>query len=190
MKVRNLTILVAHPDDELIFGWPVLVKAKKIITCVDDMTHGTRQWCRGRKAALEEICAMLGTECEILRFDSGFSRLPQENGSLRVFVEAVRKAIKDEGLIFTHNAWGEYGHLDHVLINSLARQSGKTIWTTDICMDADWYRPHAHEQGLPFQGVRNDMDLYRKCVEIYRKHGAFGWPYEPIQECNLIEVAP
>lgn len=188
--MKDITMLVAHPDDEFLFGFPVIQQAKKIIACVDDMTHPTRQWCRGRKDAFKEVCDMVGAECEVLRYDSGFFRLDQGSGALRQFVELIREKIRDEENIFTHNAWGEYGHFDHILLNQIVRQTGKSFLVTDIYMDADWYKTFPYEQGKikSYRGADNDLDFHNKCVDIYRKHKAFGWTYPPVEHCHVFEV--
>jgi len=53
---------MAHPDDEIIFGWPVLKEAQKIIICSSDLNNPERAWCKDRKKALKDVCELLGKE--------------------------------------------------------------------------------------------------------------------------------
>lgn len=188
---KDVTMLVAHPDDEFLFGFPVIKRAKKIIACVDDMTHPTRQWCRRRKEALEEVCKMVGAEFVCLRYDSGFAKLDAgRDKPLGRFVADVRAALKGSDITFTHNDWGEYGHIDHQLLHTLVKmhcaETRTEMWTTDIVLEADWFKPKAyHQAGYGITYVRNDMDLHNKCVQIYQKYGAFGWTYAPVPGANL-----
>jgi len=177
---------MAHPDDEFLFGFPVIHRAKKIIACVDDKTHPTRTWCRRRDEAFKEICAMVGAEAQVLRFDSGFRGLEHEK--MKDFVGQVFHAVKDAETLFTHNAWGEYGHWDHIILHGIARQAGKPVLTTDISLHADWYHVQPVTQGLKVDHCRNDMRFHEQCMEIYHSKGAMGWTMPPVQECNLIEV--
>lgn len=191
---KDVTILIAHPDDEFLFGFPVIQRAKKIIACVDDMTHPTRQWCRQRKDAFAEVCKLVGADCVCLRYDSGFAKLDAgRNAPIGRFVAEVRDTIKDAECVYTHNDWGEYGHLDHQFLNTIVKmncsQSMAKMWTSDIVLEADWYSPRGYSQGGHSLGcVQNDLDFHNKCAGIYRKYGAFGWACPPVEAANIIEV--
>lgn len=183
---KNITMLVAHPDDEFLFGFPVIHQAKKIIACVDDKTHPTRQWCKRRSEAFFEICKTLGAEPVCLRHDSGF--IKKDHIDLVKFVKEVSSQIEDAETVYSHNGWGEYGHTDHMLLNKIVRMSGKRMLTTDICLQADWYPVKAFHQGENINFIENDLSFHNKCMEIYRKYGAMGWTYPPVKTCMLIEV--
>lgn len=183
---RNIVCLVAHPDDEFLFGFPVIKHARKIIACVDDKTHPKRQWCLRRGEALKEIGKLVGAETVCLRHDSGF--VHKAHGDLIKFVEEVRTHIADAEVIFTHNGWGEYGHLDHILLHQIVRMSGKPMLTTDICTHADWYKVKPYVQGEAIKHCINDLGFHEECMRIYKSFGAMGWTYPPIKECDLVEV--
>lgn len=187
MKPKDVTILIAHPDDEFLFGWPVLSRAKTIIACVDDMTHPQRQWCKRRKEAFSEIGKLVGAETVCLRHDSNFAYKPDKD--LAQFVEEVRSLIQHTDLIFTHNGWGEYGHLDHILLNQIVRMSSKRMLTTDICLQADRWRVIPYHQGVAVEACTNDKVLHDECMNIYKSFGAMGWTYPSVDSCNLIEVS-
>lgn len=185
--MKDITVLIAHPDDEFLFAWPVLRRAKKIIACVDDMTHPTRQWCRRRKEAFAEVGKLVGADTVCLRHDSGF--VHKSHKDLIAFVEEVRAQIADADVVYSHNGWGEYGHLDHILLHQIARMSGKRMLTTDICLQADWYRVSPYWQGKTVEHCVNDMKFHEECMRIYKSFGAMGWTCPPVIGCNLIEVA-
>jgi len=183
---QNLTILIAHPDDEFLFAWPVIREARRIIACVDDKTHKTRQWCRRRSEAFHEIGKLVGAETICLRHDSGFVK--KEHNELLRFVSEVRDLIPQDESIFTHNGWGEYGHTDHMFLNQLVKMTGNRMLTTDICLRADWYEIRPYFQGSPLSQHKNDLEFHNKCMSIYRSYNAMGWQCPPIMDCNLIEV--
>lgn len=186
---KDVTMLVAHPDDEFLFGFPAIHRAKKIIACVDDTTHPTRAaWCSRRKEAFADVCKLVGAECQVLRYDSGFRGL--EHKAMQRFTHEVFQALKGAEMIFTHNAWGEYGHWDHIVLNSLVKQAGVhwPIITTDICLQADWYPVRPHRQGHLVSKHENDLDFHERCMDIYRAVGAMGWDQPPVTRCNLVEV--
>lgn len=183
---KDITILVGHPDDEFLFGFPVIHRAKKIIACVDDKTHPTRQWCNRRAEAFADVCKMVGAEGVCLRHDSGF--IKKEHKDLVAFVAEVRRHLEGAETIFTHNAWGEYGHTDHILLHQIVRMTDARMLTTDIVLQADWYPIIPKYSGRHIAHVQNDLVFHEKCMEIYRSYKAMGWPYPPVKDCMLVEV--
>ncbi len=181
---KNITMLIAHPDDEVIFGWPVLQRAKRIVCCSSDLNNLERQWCKDRKLALKEICDMLGIELVCFDYNSEFYRINARAGELLQLQAQV--SIQCAGsILFSHNSWGEYGHLDHILVNQIALASGNTLLTTDICMDAGWLHCTPVPQGNKVEGCEIDLDLYNRCKAIYDKYGCWTWSKEPITRCGL-----
>jgi hypothetical protein len=185
--MKDVTMLIAHPDDEVIFGWPVLQRAKKIVCCSSDENNLERQWCKDRKLALKEICGMLGIELVCFDYNSEFYRLPTRDGSLLELQKQVVGALPDE-TIFTHNAWGEYGHLDHILVHQIARSSHRILFTTDMSINAGWMNIDSPINfGNKVQDCDIDLDLYNRCKAIYDKYGCWTWSKDPIMKASLYE---
>ena len=67
-------IIMAHPDDEVIFGWMVLKEIDKILICSSDFNNPDRAWCKNRKLALQEVCKELKVECECLDYKEASDR--------------------------------------------------------------------------------------------------------------------
>lgn len=181
----KITCVVAHPDDEIIFGFPVIKQAKKIISCVSDVNNPKRTFNKERKRGLEEICKLIGAEFVCFDYSSKFYRL--DHREMEPFVDTILNAIKHEDTIFTHNDWGEYGHLDHQLVNTIVKLSGKRMLVTDINLYADWYKVHPYSQGTKIGEFENDLDFYNNCAEIYRKYTSWTWTFPPILKTNLYE---
>lgn len=186
MKSINSVMLMAHCDDEFLFGWPVIKHFNKIIVCTDDKTHPTRQWCKRRSEAFAEIGKLFGVETVCLRHDSGFAK--KEHKELVSFVGEVQEQIAGAEAIFTHNGWGEYGHLDHILLHQIVRMTGRAMLTTDICFQADWYKVRRYPQGEVIGAYVNDLQMHEQCMEIYKRYGAMGWSQPPVQQCDLIRI--
>lgn len=181
----KITILIAHPDDEIIFGFPVIKQTKKIISCVSDINNPKRAWNKDRKYGLKEICELIGAEFVCFDYSSKFHNLG--NKEISIFVNVILNAIKNEETIFTHNDWGEYGHLDHQLVNTIVKLSGKRMLVTDINLYADWYKVHPYNQGTKIGEFENDLDFYNKCADIYRKYNSWTWTYPTILKAGLYE---
>lgn len=187
MNYKDLTILIAHPDDEVIFFWPLLKQAKKIICCSTDQNNPERQFCARRIEALMRVCGIIGAELKYLSYNSEFYRLPTRNGDLSRFVDEVYTLIINEKLILTHNSWGEYGHLDHILVGEIARMSRATVITTDIGIDANWFkvRPGQQRRGPIAEACLNDLEFYNKLKEEYDQIGCWTWSKDPVIQANL-----
>jgi len=184
--MRDITMLVAHCDDEVIFGWPVLPRAKKIICCSSDANNPARAWCKDRKKALIEICDMFGIEMVCFNHNSEFYKMDARAGELIKFQNEITPHLR-EGLVFTHNVWGEYGHMDHILVNQIALASGMPLLTTDICIDAGWLKCAPAPQGNKIQDCDIDLDLYNRCKAVYDKYGCWTWSKAPVMKASLYE---
>lgn len=190
----NITMLMAHPDDEIIFGFPVLAKAKRIICCSNDSNNPLRAWCKNRRFALQEVGKLIGAEVTCFDYDSEFYRMAVRNGDLGRMAEAIKKCVIDllpkyeEHILFTHNDWGEYGHIDHILVNQIAKTTGCMLLTTDIVIDGGWFKVENLMTKEPVFKAVNDLDLYAKCKAIYDKWGCFTWSKPPVLSCGVYEL--
>ena len=55
MKEKKVLMVMAHPDDEILFGWPVFFDPKykkKLLICSSDYNNPERAWCKYRKKSL------------------------------------------------------------------------------------------------------------------------------------------
>lgn len=170
---------MAHPDDEIIFGFPVIKEVNKIIICSSDLNNPERAWCGDRKTAFEEVCEYLGVKMVCLDYNSEFYRLPTRDETLKKMANEILDIVGDD--IFTHNPWGEYGHLDHILIHNILKH--KNPCYSDIAIDLNWLP--IHKTGEFVREVENDLDLYNKIKSIYDKYGCWTWSQPPILKAKL-----
>jgi len=190
----NTQIIMAHPDDEVIFGWPVLQQASSILICSNDKDNPERAWCKDRHKALEEIGQLLGIPVKSLDYPSEFYRLSARDGSLARFQAEIRTYIDPRAdFIFTHNWLGEYGHLDHILVYHTLMDHHKKLVTSDICLSNGWmsFTDQIKSRKCPgyfLKTAENDLVLYNQCKAIYEKHGVWTWNMEPVITCNLFHI--
>src|SRR5580700_439511 len=119
--MSDTTLLIAHADDECIFLWPFLPRVKRIVCASSDLHNLSRAWCKERRYCLEEVGKLIGAEVVCLDHDSEFYRLPTRTGELKRLAQTLIDLLRGDEIIATHNAFGEYGHLDHILIHHIAR---------------------------------------------------------------------
>jgi LmbE family N-acetylglucosaminyl deacetylase len=198
----KVLMLLAHADDEIILGWPILQDSsieKEIIICSSDLYNSTRKWCAHRKYVLFDICAHLNIPVTCLDYSSEFYRLETRKEALSKAQNEIAFLIKERTYdkIFTHNPMGEYGHLDHkMLFDITLRYSEKPILITDICLESNWpsldfipkrmyelYYTNKIEENIIL-----DEELYAYCEEQYRKYKVWTWSKDPVTRCNLYQL--
>ncbi len=114
-QVKKLMI-VAHPDDETLWGGSHLLEGDYLIVC---MTHGKD---RVRSAELKAVAEASGNACLVLcypdktlgRRDDWSMVKEQMEQDISLLLES-----QDWELVVTHNQKGEYGHIHHRMTHSM-----------------------------------------------------------------------
>lgn len=147
-------LVVAHPDDEVIFFNPN--DYDKIIIVFGDFgdqrgsAYGDK-----RRAALKEL--PYADKIEHLNFPESHHTWDRDNPdrkqlydqNYRELCEYLRTLKADE--VTTHGSWGEYNNLDHVLVHH-------------ACLGT---------LNCPVNGM--NPELYRRAKNVYKKHGVWTW---------------
>jgi hypothetical protein len=134
--LERSAIVVAHPDDEVLWFCSVLHEVDHVLFCYEALPgHPELSRARSRLAAeypLENVTRLLFDESGVLdRADwenpvlTGYGLEVHEAASslsryAGIFPELVRRLTVELApfrTIFTHNPWGEYGHEEHVQVH-------------------------------------------------------------------------
>lgn len=192
-------MVVAHPDDELIWHYPYLESCDAILAVSNDSKNKERKWCKDRKLAFAEVCRTFGVDYKCLDYNSEFAKLPNRpQNMLGEFVATVIEAVKsfDPDSIVSNNPWGEYGHTDHrYLFQILNEYFPETdYYTTDMVVKINWPIPEFPEKVLrKFHfaqcGLATlDISMILECIEIYRRYKCWTWDFEIPQSCSLFKA--
>ncbi len=221
MKKKKALLVFAHPDDEVIWGWPLLQDPgweKEIVICSSDRHNPERAWCAHRRDSLAELCASLGIAFRCFDLNSEFYRLhtriprkkpklihilqrrpespPLLGDVLREILEHIR--TREYDCLFTHNFWGEYGHLDHILINALMFANiRKPILVGDARIPLNWV-PLQQEAcagggmltGHLYAACEMDPAFYETCSAFYKRAGTWTWSIPPVAKMNMYLYSP
>ena len=199
----NVLMVMAHPDDEVLFGWPVLRSSKDSVSLLVLMNNRAK-YGQGPSDAVFEVARDCGIEhTAVLNFETNAYRLPTRNATptLRQVADDMRSHISGYvktqriDVIFTHNPMGEYGHGDHRLVFNLASMFGLPMMLTDICFTNPCHvsshliprvYKHFYSLGERLCDCELDEAWYERMKAIYERRHAWSWSgHEPVHKCNL-----
>jgi len=212
--MKKILMVMCHPDDEILFGYPIIqdpTVEKHLLMCSTDANNPNRAWCKNRKFALERICSKLSIDLTCIDLPSSFYRVPTrrpqgvptgEPGDgespirrmTKVIEGNIQKLQKNADFIFTHNPYGEYGHLDHKMIFDLVlKNTDKKILITDILMKSNWSDKdtinktikNIYYKNIYKKSCKLDENLLQYCRNEYKKENAWTWSRQEQKQCNL-----
>lgn len=124
-------LLVAHPDDELIFAgglmlWTSHTDWEWEVVCMTHRTPTTRGQ-RFRKSM--HALSMRGVNVRGTQLE-----LPDEGAVLHdaeftTWRDAVQALDRSPDIVFTHNRLGEYGHPHHMACHTIASELFENVWS-------------------------------------------------------------
>ena len=181
-SARDVLIVVAHPDDEVLWLAPLLPRATHVLAAysVASLDPALTQ---GRERVRENFpfntFQFLGLkQAEVYAQSDFLSRVPVEHGvnlmrscpqdraehyrsNYQALIAAVDSYLGPHTDIYTHNPWGEYGHEEHIQVNhamiALAQRHGCSVWAWDGLSSEE----------LLARGVRLKADFYPDSLLIH-----------------------
>jgi hypothetical protein len=112
-------VLLAHPDDCIIFARPFIETHKEFSWTLVYLTYTSTD---PRAIEISSYWKNLGIGCIFLGFADNYQDLVTNQISFDTAdaAEHIKSQVQDADLILTHNANGEYGHIHHKFVNSVA----------------------------------------------------------------------
>ena len=199
--LRKSILIVAHPDDEVLWFGSILNQVDKIIICFTDAEHWPDLGKAREKSLKEHACRdriVLLNLCQVkshnkstwpepevtdygLRLNKfpGFDE-PYQDQALRL-ADALEPHIRDADNVFTHNPWGEYGHEDHVqiskVVTNLVARHNRSIWYNSYVSNKSsaLMRRYMHGFGKSYYTMPVDIDQAREIADTYYRNDAWTW---------------
>lgn len=193
-------LVVAHPDDEVLWLSAVISAADRIVLSFGDLFERPRDSAARRAAA---GALPLGGLVRLDLPESGVKTVvdwahPQPTPTGVAITEAgararyeanyprlltgLRGALAGAREVYTHNPWGEYGHAEHVqvyrAVADLQGEMGYTLWFSNYVSRKSW--PLACQLSTRVywakrRGLAPDRATARRLMRLYKEHGAWTW---------------
>lgn len=197
---EDSVLIVAHPDDDILWLSSVFDKVGKVVFCFNELPRCPELGpARKRTIAdyplpdvstldISEVHAFNKADWSqpvITDYGIELSRSQDVDARYRAAYEDVSSAlegvVKGAKNIFTHNPWGDYGHEDHVLvyraIKTLQPRYGYTLWFSNYCSNRSISLMNHYVSGFrsDYRCLPGNLELAHEIADIYKKHGCWTW---------------
>lgn len=177
-------MIVAHPDDEMIWGGAHLLEDKYFVVCITNGNNGVRA------SEFKKVLKATDDDGIILRYpDKTNGERDNWEKVYEKISEDLSKVIKAKEweLVVTHNPNGEYGHKHHIMTNSMV---------SDICMENE-KTDILHYFGIYYKKVTLESnnikmedigeELLKKKEEVLKIYDSQGDTVEKLGHMNKYE---
>ncbi|MGH8221001.1 MAG: hypothetical protein ACREUT_20900 [Steroidobacteraceae bacterium] len=199
MRKPWAAIVVAHPDDEALWLSSAIASVERTVLCFGTVFERPRESnAREQAVAALPLTGLIhlaipesGVDPRLdravpkltaeIRIADAYCRARYQSNSAKLS-EALRPALCGFREVYTHNPWGEYGHLEHIqvyrAVAALQADLGYTIWFSNYVSAQSW--PLA--RGLSREVccaerriVQPDRNTAIRLMRVYRQYGAWTW---------------
>lgn len=195
---RSAVIIMAHPDDEVLWASSILATARKVILVYDEAPNDART-SEGRRTVFDNFPLSTALSLGISEshcYDSTHWREPEETRygvrcgrnknvykkNFQLLVTALEAHIGDGDLVVTHNPWGEYGHEEHVQVfRAIAhlqqKRRGMRIFVSSYVSDRVLYfmERNTPRLGAASELLPTDKALGETLMRHYQAHNCWTW---------------
>jgi hypothetical protein len=198
-KENRSVLVVAHPDDELLWFSSVMQRVDKVIVCMLELQKMPALG-RARKASLnrhplpivsleiEQSDAFKGANWEqpvLTEYGVAIPRRPAAEERYRSNYQLLQQSLQRELAsyteVFTHSPWGEYGHEEHVqvyrVVKDLQQKLGFQLWYPNYCSDRSFpmMLQHAPAWTAKRLTLATDRELAEAVRRIYQECDCWTW---------------
>lgn len=208
-------LIVAHPDDDILWLGSVLDKVGNVIFCFNDVPLNPEMGIARKKVIAEYSMPNIASLdiTEPLSFNQADWSQPviteygvklvksQEvdaryRDTYKKLVDMLKDRVSGKKNVFTHNPWGEYGNEDHVLVyqalKNMQEKFNYQLWFSNYCSTRSITLMNNYISGFNsrYKCLPVNLTLAQEMAEIYKKNGCWTW-FEDYQwfdhECLMSE---
>lgn len=201
-------IVAAHPDDENLWFSSILSKVDSIILCFLPVASKPA-WTEGRRKSLadyplENITCLELEESDVfmgadwnhpVKTEYGLEITENEcldtvyRNNFYLLVNQLRETLRGCKNVFTHNPWGEYGHVEHVqvyrAVKFLQSELQFRLWYTGYASNKSAFlmaREYS-TMGPNLGMMKTDKALAESIAGLYKRNDCWTW-YEDYKWCD------
>lgn len=193
-------LIVAHPDDDILWLSSILDKVEMIVFCFNDMPRKPEIGSARKKTIAEYPLSNVST-LDILEarpfnkadwnrpvitdYGIELSKSLEADARYRDAYEkvvcAVRKIVAGRKNVFTHNPWGEYGHEDHILVyralKNLQAEFNYTLWFSNYCSNRSVTLMNNYISGFnsDYECFPTNRVLAHEITRLYKQNDCWTW---------------
>ena len=198
--LKKSVVVVAHPDDEILWFSSILAEVGELIVCFTDVPANP-VWSSGRARSLADyplpnLTRLDLTEAGIFQSvdwtspqetayglaiaNSATSDIPYRRNYAKLLTTLAER-LSDARSVFTHNPWGEYGNAEHI-------QVYRAICALQQSLDFDLWVPSYFSNksaslmlrsmallGSDYLTLPTDTKLANRIADLYRKNQCWTW---------------
>lgn len=200
-------LVVAHPDDEILWCSSILKRVQKIVICYLSVPSD-QGLTEARKEVLKEYpldnvaCLGIGESGSFnkakwedpqttdygIKLTKRGSPIERYRTNFFHIVDALKDELKGAQNVFTHNPWGEYGNEEHIQVYravcEVRKRIGYSVRFTNYCSDrsAKLMSSISNSSGISpnYIELETDRTLYSYIRDIYLRNSGWTW-YEDWQ---------
>lgn len=190
----NYSVVVAHPDDEVLWASSIIQGARKVIICFTKspfskkVTDG-RNCFKGKSPdnfVFLDLPESRWKKRSVYSFLAGQMRLDPidlARNELLIY-QHLQNEINDE-FIFTHNPWGEYGHPEHIqvhrVVSSFCKSRQKQLYVFGYYSNATFCSRRSFilkNQAIKTLCLPTNKDIYCNLRDMYISSHCWTWDPE------------
>ncbi len=203
--LKGSVLVVAHPDDEVLWFCSQLPDVERVIMVFRDYDGEPGLGERRARAMIElpyqaislnvpEAGTLKGVDWDKPEITPFGLRLNAEEatresidayaGNYSLIHALLADQLSESDTVFTHNPWGEYGHPDHVqvyrAVESLCAKLGFSLWVSSHIADRSRHLARIYSIPPDDETLRCpiDRDFAANVSQIYKKHGCWTWDHD------------
>ena len=197
-SLKKYSIVVAHPDDEILWASSLLINAENIIICYSSVPNNKKLTIARKKIkdnypiskvifldiaqASQSIIPTDWQSGETTKFGMKYGRSFNEyKNNYFLLIQKLENLLSKVDLVYTHNPWGEYGHPEHIQVNyvvvELAKKIGFDVWVSGYVSKETFLMMEKNKGFLDLNPkiLRTNIELYKKLKDLYDYFGC--WTY-------------